>query len=94
MCNGLFCLLQVQDPVLDLLGATLVPVLGADVAAGASRHIHLVLIGIAAVGADPPSHLDFAVYSLAGSVVFSTSSAFFSSLFFSLFDLSHSTQSA
>ena len=42
-----------QDPILDLLGSALVPVLGADVAAGAPCHIHLVLVGVAALGADP-----------------------------------------
>ena len=40
-----------QDPVLDLLGTALVPILGTDVTAGAAGHIHLVLIGVAAVGA-------------------------------------------
>ena len=42
-----------QDPVLDFLGSSLVPVLGADVAAGAAGHIHLGLVGVTAVGADP-----------------------------------------
>ena len=40
-----------QHPVLDLLGAALVPELGADVAAGPPGHIHLVLVGVAAPGA-------------------------------------------
>ena len=42
-----------QNPILDLLGASLVPELGADVAAGSSGHVHLVLVGVAALGADP-----------------------------------------
>ena len=46
-------LLQMQHSVLDLLGTTLVPELRADVAAGTAGNIHLALIGIAAVGADP-----------------------------------------
>ena len=45
--------LQVQDPVLDLLRAALIPELGADVAAGAAGHVHLILIGVAALGAFP-----------------------------------------
>ena len=46
-------LLQVQHPVLDLLGPALVPVLGPDVAAGAPGHVHLALVLVAALGADP-----------------------------------------
>ena len=42
-----------QHAVADLLGAALVPELGADVAAGSSGHVHLVLVGVAALGADP-----------------------------------------
>ena len=42
-----------QDPVLDLLGSSLVPELAADVAAGTAGNVHLVLIIIAAVGTDP-----------------------------------------
>ena len=42
-----------QHSVFDLLGSSLVPVLGADVAAGSAGHIHLALVGVAAVGADP-----------------------------------------
>ena len=45
--------LQVQDSVLDLLGSALVPELGANVTAGAAGNIHLVLVGVAAVGALP-----------------------------------------
>ena len=41
--------LQVQDAVADLLGAALVPVLRADVAAGAPRDVHLGLVGVAAL---------------------------------------------
>ena len=52
-----------QDPVLDLLGTTLVPILGANVAAGTAGHIHLVLIGIAAVGADPNQLTIFVFYN-------------------------------
>ena len=46
-------ILQVQDPVANLLGAALVPELGADVAAGTAGHIHLALVGVAALGALP-----------------------------------------
>ena len=42
-----------QDPILDLLGTTLVPELAADIAAGTAGNVHLVLIVIAALGADP-----------------------------------------
>ena len=42
-----------QDPVTNLLGTALVPELGADVAAGPPGHIHLVLVGVAALGAAP-----------------------------------------
>ena len=42
-----------QDPVLDLLGTALIPVLGADITAGTSCHVHLALVGVAALGADP-----------------------------------------
>ena len=45
--------LQVQDPVTNFLGAALVPELGADVAAGTAGHIHLALVGVAALGASP-----------------------------------------
>ena len=49
----LWVYLQMQNPILDLLGTALVPVLGADVAAGSSCHVHFALVGIAALGADP-----------------------------------------
>ena len=69
-------LLQMQDPVLDFLGSSLVPVLGADVAAGASGDVHLGLVGVAAVGADPDQlvvlvlpDLDLAVVAAALAVV-------------------------
>ena len=42
-----------QDALFDFLGAALVPVLGADVAARAARDVHRVLIGVAALGALP-----------------------------------------
>ena len=42
-----------QHSVHDLLGSTLVPVLGADVAAGSASYIHLALVGVATIGADP-----------------------------------------
>ena len=45
--------LQMQHAVLDLLRAALVPELGADIAAGAAGHVHLILIGVAALGALP-----------------------------------------
>ena len=45
--------LQVQDAVADLLRAALVPVLRADVAAGAPRDVHLGLVGVAALRAGP-----------------------------------------
>ena len=38
-----------QHAVADLLGAALVPVLGADVAAGAAGDVHLGLVGVAAL---------------------------------------------
>ena len=52
MGRGL-CNLQVQDPVTNFLGAALVPELGADVAAGTAGHIHLALVGVAALWASP-----------------------------------------
>ena len=42
-----------QHAVLDLLGAALVPELGADVAAGAAGHVQLALVTVAALGALP-----------------------------------------
>ena len=42
-----------KHPLLDLLSASLVPELRADVAASPSRDIHLILIAVAAVGALP-----------------------------------------
>ena len=42
-----------QDPVTNLLGTALVPELGADVAAGTAGHIHLALVGVAALRASP-----------------------------------------
>ncbi len=42
-----------QHPVPDLLGAALVPELRTDIAAGPTGHVHLVLVGVAALGALP-----------------------------------------
>ena len=46
-------MLQVQHTLFDLLGSSLIPELSADVAAGTARHVQLILVGIAAVGAFP-----------------------------------------
>ena len=51
MSSLVLVFLQVQNPILDLLGAALVPELGPDIAAGAAGHVQLILVGIAAVGA-------------------------------------------
>ena len=45
--------LQVQHTLLDLLRAALVPELRANVTAGAAGDIHLILVGVAALGAAP-----------------------------------------
>ncbi len=42
-----------HNPLFNLLGSSLVPELGSDVAAGSSRHVHLVLVGVAAIRAYP-----------------------------------------
>lgn len=42
-----------QDSVADLLCAPLIPVLSADVAAGASCDVHLILVTVVALGAFP-----------------------------------------
>ncbi len=42
-----------ENPLLDLLGSSLVPELGSDVSAGTAGYIELVLVGVAAVGAAP-----------------------------------------
>ena len=42
-----------QNPVLDFLGTALVPILGAYVAAGPPGYIHLALVPVAALGANP-----------------------------------------
>ena len=42
-----------QHAFLYLLRSALVPELGADVAAGPARNVHLVLVAVAAVGALP-----------------------------------------
>ena len=71
-----FFLLKMQHSVLDLLGSSLVPVLGADIAAGAAGNVHLILVGVAAVGADPDQlavgiflDLDLAVVAAALAVI-------------------------
>ena len=64
-----------QYSVLDLLGSALVPVLGADVAAGTAGNVHLSLVRIAALGAFPNQlavillDLDLAVIAAALAVV-------------------------
>ena len=45
--------LEMQHAVADLLGSTLVPELGADVAARTTGDVHLLLVTIAAIGALP-----------------------------------------
>ena len=42
-----------QDPVPDFLGSALVPILGADITAGAAGHVHFALVPVAALGAGP-----------------------------------------
>ena len=42
-----------EHPVPDLLGPPLVPELSPDIAAGPSRHKHLILVSVPAVGAFP-----------------------------------------
>ena len=39
-----------QHAVLDLLGAALIPELGADITAGAAGNVQLVLVAVAALG--------------------------------------------
>ena len=53
-----------QYPVTDLLGASLVPELGADVAAGAAGNCQLVLVAVAAVGALPDQLAGFVLHDL------------------------------
>ena len=45
--------LQMQDPISDFLGSALVPILGADITAGAAGHVHFALVPVAALGAGP-----------------------------------------
>ena len=45
--------LQVQHPLFDFLRPSLVPELCPDITAGTSRHIHFILVAVAAVGAFP-----------------------------------------
>ena len=61
--------LQVQNSILDLLGTALVPILGADIAAGTAGDVHLRLIGIAAVRADPDELAFLVLFNLNFSVV-------------------------
>ena len=62
-----FTILQMQNSVLDFLGATLIPILCTDVATGTTGNIHFALIGVATLGADPDQfaviflNLNFAV---------------------------------
>ena len=49
----LFCISKMQDSVADLLCAPLIPVLSADVAAGASCDVHLILVTVVALGTFP-----------------------------------------
>ena len=42
-----------QDPVADFLCAALIPILRADIAAGAPRNIHFALVGVAELRARP-----------------------------------------
>ena len=64
-----------KHSILDFLGSSLVPVLGADVATGAAGNIHLGLVGIAALRAGPDqlavilTNLDLAVEAAALAVV-------------------------
>ena len=64
-----------QDTVLDLLRAALIPELRADVAAGAAGNVQLVLVAVAALGALPDQlavvldDLDLAVVAAALAVV-------------------------
>ena len=64
-----------QNPVLDFLGTALIPILGADVAAGTAGHIHFTLVGIAALGTLPNQlavifgNFDLAVEAAALAVV-------------------------
>ena len=64
-----------QHPILDLLGAALVPELGADITAGAAGNIQLVLVTVAALGALPHQlavvlhDLDLAVVTAALAVI-------------------------
>ena len=59
--------LQMQNSVFNFLGSSLIPILGADVAASTTGNIHLALVGVAALGADPNqlavvlTNLNFAV---------------------------------
>ncbi len=56
---SVFLFLQVQDSFLDFLCSALIPVLGADVAAGSSRDVHRGLVGVAAVRAFPDELVSF-----------------------------------
>ena len=62
-------------PFFDFLSSALIPVLSTDVAAGTAGHIHLALVGVAALGADPDQlavhilDLDLTVIAAALAVV-------------------------
>ena len=64
-----------QHAILDLLGAALVPELGADITAGAAGNVQLVLVTVAALGALPHqlavilNDLDLAVVAAALAVI-------------------------
>ena len=53
--------LQMQYPVLNLLGPSLIPELGSDISTGSSRYKELILIPVATVRAFP--------YQLSGLVL-------------------------
>ena len=42
-----------EHALFDLLRSTLIPILGTDIAAGTACHVHLGLVGVAAVRAFP-----------------------------------------
>ena len=58
-----------QYAVFDLLGTTLIPELGADVAAGPSGDAHFVLVAIAAVRAFPDELAAFVFDDLDLSII-------------------------
>ena len=58
-----------HNPLFNLLGSSLVPELGSDVAAGSSGHVHLVLVFVAAVRTYPDEFAMFVALDLDFSVV-------------------------